>query len=332
MTRRGVLTLVLGAADVRRRVALRRQGALSGCRRARAGAARGPNVGARSRRADPPAAAHRRRTARPRRPAGHARSKARTSGSRSRRARSHACPRPRSSSRSRSPGSASGRRRSGMSARSTAGTYVLERVPRGRYVVERGAGDDRRPVRARARRGRARIRERPARLSAARRARPALFRERSQRPGREASAAAPPVRLRPPLGARVRAGRVAAQGALADDRATWPADGQGARGRAARRDRRPARCGRDRSQRRELRRPGARRGVDPARARGSRPPCRARDQLRVAAERACLLARRGVARRARAARRGAAGRDASRGRAAGTGERDPRRGRSRRWW
>ena len=75
------------------------------------------------------------------------------------------------------------------------------------------------------------------RLSAARRARPALLRERRARPGRPPAAAAPAGGLRPPLRARVRAGRVAAEGALADDRAARPADGEGARGRAARRDR-----------------------------------------------------------------------------------------------
>ena len=56
---------------------------------------------------------------------------------------------------------------------------------------------------------------------------------------------------------------------------------------------------------RQLRRAGARGRVDPARARGARPPCRARRQLGGAAERAGHLARRRLAGGPRPARRGA---------------------------
>ena len=181
--------------------------------------------------------------------------------------------------------------------------HVRARAGAARALRRRaGAGDDRRPVRARARRGRARRRRRAARLPAARRARPALLRERRARAGRQAAAAAPPVRLRPPLRARVRAGRVAAEGALAHDRAARPADGQGARGRAARRDR--GRCS-TRTRRRSAARASTSRCAPPARSCArtrTRPPRRPRGQLGVAAERARLLARRRLARRARAAR------------------------------
>ena len=149
------------------------------------------------------------------------------------------------------------------------------------------------------------------------------------RAGRPAAAAAAPVGLRPPLGARVRAGRVAAEGALADDGAPRAADGEGARGRAARRDRGRARRGRERGRRGQLRRPGARRRLDPARARVARPAGGAGRQLGGSADRPGHLARRRLAGGARRPRRGGAGRDAAGGRAALARGRAAPRGRSR---
>ena len=180
------------------------------------------------------------------------------------------------------------------------GTYVLERVPRGRYVVEeaRATIDD--PFGLARVGGRPRRARRATRLPAARRARPALLRERRPRPGRPAAAAAPPVRLRPPLRARVRAGGVAAEGALADDRAARPADGEGARGRAARRDRGHARRGRERRRRATA---STSRCAPPARFCVPTPSHGRRAVLAVnsaiAAERARHLARRRLAGRAR---------------------------------
>ena len=79
-------------------------------------------------------------------------------------------------------------------------------------------------------------------------ARPALLGGRRARAGRPPAAAAAADRLRPAQRARVQRGRVAAQGALALDRAARAADGEGARGRAARRGRGPARRRRARRQ------------------------------------------------------------------------------------
>ena len=108
--------------------------------------------------------------------------------------------------------------------------HVRDREGVARALRRRGdEGDDRRPLRARALGGRSDRRRLVARLSPARRARSALLGERSARAGRPQAAAAAAIGFRSPLGARVRAGRVAAKGALADDRAARPADGEGAR-------------------------------------------------------------------------------------------------------
>ena len=191
------------------------------------------------------------------------------------------------------------------------GTYVLERVPRGRYVVEqaRATVDD--PF------GLARmdvdLDARGSLLVYPRlvHARPALLRERRPRPGRPAAAAAPPVRLRSPLRARVRAGGVAPEGALEDDGAPRAADGEGARGRATRRDRGHSRRGRERSGRGQLRRAGARRRLDPACARVPRPAGGAHRQLGDSADGPRHLARRRLAGGAGDPRRGGAGRQAA---------------------
>ena len=81
--------------------------------------------------------------------------------------------------------------------------------------VRRRRGGDRGPVRPRAGTGAVARAGSAARLPAARRARPALHRGRRRVQRRPSAAAAPAVRLRPPQRARVRARRVAAQGALA---------------------------------------------------------------------------------------------------------------------
>src|SRR5207244_4174526 len=103
--------------------------------------------------------------------------------------------------------------------------------------VRRGACAPRGPVRARAGGGAASGRRGAPRLSAPRRARPSLLRDGSALARRPPAAPAPPARLRAAQRARVRARRVAAQGALALYGASRPADGQGPRGLAARRGR-----------------------------------------------------------------------------------------------
>src|ERR671922_198434 len=138
-------------------------------------------------------------------------------------------------------------------------------------------------VRPRAGRGRARRRRGGPRLPAPRRARPCLHRDRRQLPRRPPAAAAPAERLRAAQRARVRARRVAAKGPLALDRAPRAADGEGPRGRPARRGRRAARRGSVGCRRNaagvELRHAGAGGRLDPALARAprcggrSRPCC-----------------------------------------------------------
>ena len=109
------------------------------------------------------------------------------------------------------------------------GTYVIEKVSRGRYDVEETKATIDDPF------GLARSEVDlaagglTARLPPARRTRSALLGERGARAGRPEAAAAAPLGIRSPLGARVRAGRVTAKGALADDRPARPADGEGAR-------------------------------------------------------------------------------------------------------
>ena len=75
----------------------------------------------------------------------------------------------------------------------------------------------------------------------ARRARRPLLRRRRRRRRRTEAAPAACRRIRLPLGPRVRAGRVAPPRALADERPSWTAHGQGARGHVARRGGRPPR-------------------------------------------------------------------------------------------
>ena len=109
--------------------------------------------------------------------------------------------------------------------------HVRDREGVARTLCRRGGdGDDRRPLRTGALGGRSRRRRRIARLPAAGRTRSALFGEWGARARRPEAAAAASVGLRPPLGARVRAGRITAKGALADNGAARPADGEGARG------------------------------------------------------------------------------------------------------
>ena len=119
--------------------------------------------------------------------------------------------------------------------------YVLEDLPRGRYAVR---GRPRRAVGS----VRARMRGRAVtaagcapRVSARLVARPL-----SPNPARRSQdgrrlLAAPQQRLRAAQRARVRTGRIAPPGALAVDGAPLPADGEGARGLASRRDRGPPR-------------------------------------------------------------------------------------------
>src|SRR4029453_751318 len=96
--------------------------------------------------------------------------------------------------------------------------HLRDREGVARTLCRRGdESDDRPPLRAGALGGRARRRRLLARLSPAGRARSALLGEWGARPGRTEAAAAAPLGLRPPLGARVRAGRVTAKGALADN-------------------------------------------------------------------------------------------------------------------
>src|SRR5207248_18791 len=100
---------------------------------------------------------------------------------------------------------------------------------------------DRRPVRPR----RGETDDRGAagarRLSAPRPARTPLLRWRGRPRARPAAPPAAARRLRPPQRPRLSAGRVAAARPLALDRAARRADGEGARGLATRRGRRPAR-------------------------------------------------------------------------------------------
>ena len=84
-------------------------------------------------------------------------------------------------------------------------------------------------------------------------ARQALLGRGRRTPGGPAAAAPADDRVRPPLRPRLRAGRVASARPLAFDREARPADGQGARGRSARRDRGLPRRGRDGSRRRGAR-------------------------------------------------------------------------------
>ena len=116
------------------------------------------------------------------------------------------------------------------------------------------------------------------------------------------------------------------------------ADGEGARGRAARRGggaaRRRRALGRGRAAGLELRRAGARRGVDPARARPPQPALGADRELGRARRAAGRRLRRRLAARARAARlrradRPRAGREPARGRGRAGGARARARGRDR---
>ena len=106
--------------------------------------------------------------------------------------------------------------------------------------VRRGPGRVRGSVRARARGAEPRRRVDAPRLSAPRRARARLLGARRDA-GRRSRRAAAHGRVRPAQRPRVPAGRVAAQGALANDREARRADGEGARGHAARRGRGAAR-------------------------------------------------------------------------------------------
>ena len=168
------------------------------------------------------------------------------------------------------------RRRCGATARVHRGTYVLERVPRGPLRRRAGAG----------RRSRTRSGSRAARSSCAAGGALLVYPRlvALDRLFSESGAHAQDGRrllLRRPSGFDLHSvreyeqRRVAAQGALAHDRAARPADGEGARGRAARRDRGPARRGRAAPSAGEsFDVAGARGGLDPARARGPRPPRR----------------------------------------------------------
>ncbi len=142
--------------------------------------------------------------------------------------------------------------------------------------------------------------------------------------------ARPRRRLRPALGARPPARRVAAARALAVDRAPPEADGEGARGRAPRRGR-----GRARRARRPGRRQGARLLVrddgagirlDPAAARLGGPSVGARGVRRPARAHPGDVARGRLARGARGARQRAARRPAIAGGGARGRPRRPRRG------
>ena len=248
-------------------------------------------------------------------------SRVRTSGSRSKPARSRACPRPRSSSRSRSRSWASARHRCGVSGRST-----------GARMCSSGCRGD---ATSSSRRGRSSTTRSgwlaPRSMLAAGGA--LLVYPRLvplERLFSESGAHAQDGRrllLRRPSGFDLHSVREYEQGESLR-KVHWRTTAR--RGQLmvkeledAPRDEIAVLLDADatRGQRRELRRPGARCGLDPARPRGPRPPCRPCGQLGVAAERARLLARRRVARRARPARRGAAGRDTPGGRAARTGER-----------
>ena len=81
-------------------------------------------------------------------------------------------------------------------------------------------------------------------------ARRALLRCRPRRRRRPQAAPAACRRVRLPLGSGVRAGRVPPPRPLADERTTWPADGQGARGHVSRRSRRAPRLRSGRRRRR----------------------------------------------------------------------------------
>ena len=142
-----------------------------------------------------------------------------------------------------SAGSASARPCSSARGRTLGGRYFLDELPRGRYsftdvraVLEDPFGLERVDAAAAGRRD-------AARLPAAGRARGRLHAGDRGAPG-PAGCAVAAGRLRPAQRARVPAGRVAAQGALAHDRPARRADGQGLRRRGARRGRRdPGRRG-----------------------------------------------------------------------------------------
>ncbi len=142
------------------------------------------------------------------------------------------CRRSRSSRASRSRGSASRRPSLRRSPGGLAGGYIVPAVPRGRYaiasssvVLEDPFGLERIEVAALAP-GRA------ARLSAPRRARDDLLGRRRPHARGKAADHAPADGLRAALGARARAGRVAAPRPLAVHGSPRRADGEGARGRA----------------------------------------------------------------------------------------------------
>src|SRR6476619_4584571 len=120
------------------------------------------------------------------------------------------------------------------------------------------------------------------RLSAARRDRAALLRRRRRPERRPSAPVAAACRIRAAQRPRPPAGRVSATRPLAIHGPAWPADGEGARGLAARRGRRAPgrrRRGSDRhAARLVLRRGGASDGVDHPRPDPPRTPLRARPQ------------------------------------------------------
>ena len=329
MTRRGEADARPRAPDVRRRLVVRREGALPGRCRARARTARGPHLGSRRRCADRAAPANRRRML----------GRVGRRGTLLEGEDVWVTLEARPTSRVPPPAIVITERFSRLGVRETPlrrdgamhrGTYVLERVPRGRYAVEeaRATIDD--PF------GLARAEVELAaagallvypRLVALDR----LFSESGAhaQDGRR-------LLLRRPSGFDLHSVREYEQGESLR-KVHWRTTAR--RGQLmvkeledAPRDEIAVLLDADATavQRRELRRPGARRGLDPARARGARPPGRARGQLGVAAERARLLARRRWLPRSGCSRmRSRTGRapwsSSWRARAA------PPRGRSRRW-
>ena len=121
------------------------------------------------------------------------------------------------------------------------GRYVLRRVPRGRYPIEESEVVIEDPFGLERIDGDAAGGRLDPRLPAARRPRQALLRVRCAHARGAPAADAAADRLRSAQRARLPAGRVAAARPLADDGPARPAHGQGARGLAARRDRRAPR-------------------------------------------------------------------------------------------
>ena len=228
MTHRGRLTLALGCVAVRRRVAAGRAGAVPG---RRSGWPPPRSVAALWVRAA------RRPAAVTRRPAATCSSRATTSRVELRAELTRGAP---ARGRSRSPSSSAGSASTGSRSRRTAASPpAASRCGASRAAATPSTGATaygRGPVRARARR--ARRSRKAARCSCTRgsSSSAALFTENGPLGARRPAAApAPAERLRLPRRARAPAGRVAAPRALALDGQARRADGQGLRGRAARR-------------------------------------------------------------------------------------------------